>query len=243
MTSPPPSRSGRSPDARSGAGSAAVASTGRTWLVPAALITLSAVPIAAGAARLGQFALGAEITAENARFFAMPVGVVAHIVSVSVFTVLGAFQFVPRLRRRGARWHRAAGRITVASGLVAALSGLWLTLFFPRVAGDGVLITGFRLVFGSAMALFLVLGFAAIRRRDFVRHRAWMIRGYAIGLGAGTQAMVHLIWFPFGGMAEGTTRALLIGAGWTINLVVAEWIIRRRAAWAVRGQFLTRPVS
>ena len=36
------------------------------------------------------------------------------------------------------------------------------------------------------MAAALVLGFAAIRRRDLPAHRAWMIRAYAVGLAAGT---------------------------------------------------------
>ena len=40
---------------------------------------------------------------------------------------------------------------------------------------------------GSAMLVTIVLAFAAIRRRDIARHRAWMIRSYAIGLVAGTQ--------------------------------------------------------
>ena len=44
-----------------------------------------------------------------------------------------------------------------------------------------------RLVFGLAMVVTIVLGFLATRRRDFARHRAWMIRSYAIGLVAGTQ--------------------------------------------------------
>ena len=56
-----------------------------------------------------------------------------------------------------------------------------MTLFYPRPAGDGELLTGMRLVFGSAMVASIVLGFAAVRRRDIARHRAWMIRGYAIG--------------------------------------------------------------
>jgi hypothetical protein len=33
------------------------------------------------------------------------------------------------------------------------------------------------------MVLSIILGFAAIRRRDIIGHRAWMMRGYAIGLG------------------------------------------------------------
>jgi hypothetical protein len=56
-----------------------------------------------------------------------------------------------------------------------------------------------------------------------------MIRGYAIGMGAGTQVLTHLPWFIFVGKPGEGTRALLMGAGWVIKVVVAEWIIRRRA--------------
>jgi hypothetical protein len=194
--------------------------------VPAALIVLSAVPVLAGAVRVVQLAAGARITAENARFFASPVPVILHIVGASVFSVLGAFQFVPGLRRR--RWHRMAGRLTVPCGLVAALAGLWMTLFYPRPPGDGDLLAAFRLVFGSLMAVAIVLAFMAIRRRDVVTHRAWMTRAYAVGVGAGTQAVVSGLWSVFAGAPEGVTRTLLLGAGWAINLVVAELVIRRK---------------
>ncbi|MET8047180.1 DUF2306 domain-containing protein [Streptosporangium sp. NPDC005286] len=196
--------------------------------MPAALVVLSAVPMAAGAVRLTELTGGAEITSENARFFAAPLPVVLHILSVGLYSILGAFQFAPGFRRRRPAWHRVAGRVLVPSGLVAALSGLWMTLFYPRPVGDGDLLAGFRLVFGSAMVLAIVLGFAAIRRRDVARHRAWMIRGYAIGLGAGTQVLTHLFWFLFLGTPGEFPRALLVGAGWMINLAVAEWFIRRR---------------
>src|SRR5690349_15885877 len=78
-----------------------------TWLV-AALLLLSAIPLAAGAFRLTQLAGGAVITPANARFFASPVPVVVHIVSVTVYALLGAFQFVPSLRGRRHGWHRIA---------------------------------------------------------------------------------------------------------------------------------------
>ncbi len=79
-----------------------------SWRV-AGLILLSAIPIAAGIFRLTELAGGAEITPANARFIASPLPVVLHIVSVSLYAILGAFQFVPRLRRRRHGWHRAAG--------------------------------------------------------------------------------------------------------------------------------------
>ncbi|GGK95008.1 membrane protein [Planomonospora parontospora] len=202
--------------------------TGR--FVPAMLILLSAVPVVAGAARLTELTGGAEITPENARFFAVPLPVVLHIVSVSVYSVLGAFQFAPGFRRRRPGWHRAAGRVLVPSGLVAALTGLWMTVFYPYPAGGSDLLSGIRLVFGTAMALSIVLGFAAIRRRDVVRHRAWMIRGYAIGLGAGTQVLTHLPWVLVFGAPGEVATALLMAAGWVINVAVAEWAVRRRPA-------------
>jgi hypothetical protein len=71
------------------------------WLVPAALIVLSAVPLIAGAVRIAELTGGAEVTPENARFFASPLPVVLHILSVSLYSILGAFQFAPGFRRAG----------------------------------------------------------------------------------------------------------------------------------------------
>jgi len=93
-----------------------------------------------------------------------------------------------------------------------------------------VILYGLRLLFGSAMLLSILLGIAAIRRRDFVQHGDWMLRGYAIGLGAGTQVLALAVGELLAGPPNELSRALLMGAGWVINLAVAEWIIRRRPA-------------
>ncbi|NIK76437.1 hypothetical protein FHS15_001562 [Paenibacillus castaneae] len=76
----------------------------------AALLLLSVIPLAAGVFRLASLAGGAEITPANARFFEAPLLVVMHILSTSVYAILGAFQFVPGLRRHKPGWHRTAGR-------------------------------------------------------------------------------------------------------------------------------------
>jgi uncharacterized membrane protein len=208
------------PKAPAKAGSAA-------WLI-AALLLLSAIPLAAGTFRLTQLAGGAEITPANARFFASPLPVVLHIVGAAVYIILGAFQFAPTFRRRRPGWHRAAGRLVVVCGLLVGLSGLWMTLFYPWPKGDGALLYALRLLFGSSMVVSIVLGFTAIRRRDVRRHRAWMMRGYALGLGAGTQALILLAGELIAGPPSELSRALLMGAAWVINLAVAEWLIRRR---------------
>lgn len=204
------------------------ASTRSNWMVPAALIALSVVPVAAGTVRLVQLGGGAEVTLDNARFFAAPLPLVLHVLSASVYCVLGALQFSPSFRRRRPGWHRGAGRLLVPLGLVAALSGLWLTQFYPPADHDGPLIYPARLVVGSAMVVSICLGVAAIRQRDIARHRAWMMRGYALGFGAGTQVLAIVPWMLFVGPPYGLSRDLLMVAAWIINVVVAEWLLRRR---------------
>lgn len=210
------------------------------WPVPAGLILLSLIPVVAGAARLTELTGGAAITPQNARFFASPVPVVVHIISVTVYSLLGAFQFVPALRgRRG--WHRTAGLILIPAGLLTALSGLWMSAFYPLPDGDTDV--PLRLLFGSAMLVSIVMGVLAIRRRDFVRHSVWMTRAYAIAVAAGTQALVIAPWILLIGPPSELVRALLMGLAWVINLAAAEYVIHRRAQTPTRGRPPTRPAK
>jgi uncharacterized membrane protein len=204
-----------------------------------ALLVLSVFPLAAGAFRLSELAGGAAITPANARFFAAPLPVALHIVGAAVYALLGAFQFATRFRRRWPGWHRWVGRLVVGSGLVAALSGLWMTQFYQLPDHDGTLLYAFRWLFGSLMAISLVLGVTTIRRREVSRHRAWMARGYAIGLGAGTQMLTLMAGELIAGPPDEFSRALLMGAAWMINLAVAEWAIRRRATRVRSGRART----
>jgi uncharacterized membrane protein len=203
------------------------------WFLVVGLLALSSIPIAAGSVRVFQFGIGAEVTPENARFFTKPLPFLLHIFSATLYCVLGAFQFSTSLRHRKLNWHRAAGRILIPSGLVVAISGLWMTVFYstgvePPSSFDGPFLYAIRLLVGAAMAWFLGLGFLAIRRFDIAHHRAWMMRSYALGLGAGTQVLTHVPWFLFPSIQGELARTICMGAGWVINLVLAEWLISRK---------------
>jgi uncharacterized membrane protein len=198
------------------------------WWAPAGLILLSIIPLIFGAVRLNELASGAEITTANARFFASPAPVAIHIITAAVYALLGAFQFVSHLWKRGNSWHRRVGRFLVAVGLLVGLSGLWMTVFYPRT--DNLLYL-FRLFFGFGMVLSIVLGFIAIRRRDILQHRAWMTRAYAIGLGAGTQVLTGMVGALILGTPNEFENALLMGSAWVINLAIAELFIRK---WSPR---------
>lgn len=202
--------------------------TKKDYFIIAGLILLCLVPAIAGTYRLITLGFGGEIRPENERFFHSPAPAVFHIVSSLVFGLLGAFQFSPGFRRKHLEWHRASGQFLVFFGLVSALSGLWLTLFYPHVPTDGDYLYSIRIAVGIAMTICVILGFTSIRKRQISNHSDWMIRAYAIGMGAGTQVLTHLPWFILVGEPTGLSRDLLMGAGWAVNILSAEWIIRRK---------------
>jgi uncharacterized membrane protein len=215
-------------------------STRSAWFALCGLLLLSVVPVLAGALRLIELGSDAQITAANARFFASPVPVVLHIVSATIYAVLGAFQFVTPLRRKNLHWHRTAGKLLVPAGFSSALTGLWMTQFYPWPAGDGVALYAVRWIVGLWMLLALTKAVLALHAAKFQAHGCWMLRAYAVGMGAGTQVLTHLPWFALYGQPGETPRAMLMAAGWLINVAVAEWLINRKAAKTARRQARVR---
>ncbi len=120
------------------------------WLVSAGLALFALVP---GLARiLVDLATDPAVAPTDARSVAAP-ALIVHAVTGTGFTVLGAFQFPTALRRRGRAlaWHPLAGRLLVLLGLTAALSALWLTLFYAHTDGAGDLLYSLRLFFAAAL--------------------------------------------------------------------------------------------
>lgn len=198
---------------------------GSSWRVPLALVVLSLVPVVAGTLRLVELAGGPQLMPANPRIDASPAPVVVHVLAAALYALVGAFQLPAGIRRRHRAWHRRAGRVLVVAGMLVAGSGLWMTIFYAGAPG-GPLLWAVRLVVGSAMAASIVLGFTAIRHRDIAAHRAWMIRAYALGLGAGTQIFTQGFGEAIFGTSELST-GLSISAGWAVNAAVAEWVVRR----------------
>lgn len=197
--------------------------------VPALLVVLSLVPMLGGAMRLTNLSGSAAATAEHARFAAAPAPIVIHVLAATLYCLLGAFQFSSAFRRRFPAWHRGAGRVLVLCGLLAGVTGLWMTVFYRIPTSlQGSLLYFVRLAVGSAMVASIVIAVTSILRRNVPRHEAFMIRAYALGQGAGTQVLVLLPWMLISGESGGLTRDLLMTLSWTINVVVAESIISLR---------------
>jgi uncharacterized membrane protein len=145
---------------------------------------------------------------------------VVHVAGAVTALLLGAFQFLPGLRRF--RAHRWIGRTYVVGCLVGGAAGLILA--FGSSAGP-IASAGF----GSLAAIWIVvnvLGWRAALERRFADHRRWMIRSWALTLAAVTLrlylpavAMLDLPFLPW-------YRAIAFLC-WVPNLVTAELWLRR----------------
>jgi uncharacterized membrane protein len=210
------------------------------WLIPAGLILLALIPIVSGSLRLTQLSGGPVLVHPGSRFTDSPIPVVLHIISATLFTLVGAFQFLPGLRRGKRSWHKLAGRVLIPLGLIVALSGLWMATLYPHPAGDGAALLVIRVLFGTYMVVSIVLAIRSLIRRKYVAHGAWMTRAYALGVAAGTQALALIPGSILFGSTNEASRAVAMGAAWIINLAVAEFVIQRQTIRAAARR--RRPV-
>jgi uncharacterized membrane protein len=151
------------------------------------------------------------------------VAVTLHVFCASVALLLGQLQFSHTLRRRAPRMHRWIGRVYLGVGvLIGGSAGLFLA---PQSGGGPVARAGFL---GIAL-VWLVTGAVAyrtIRRGDIAAHRRWMTRNFSVTLGAVTLRLYlgagQLLHVPFE-----TVYPIAAWLSWTLNLLVAEWWLRR----------------
>ncbi|MBN9139390.1 MAG: DUF2306 domain-containing protein [Micrococcales bacterium] len=192
------------------------------WLAITGLILLTALPVIGGVVRVRDVGAGATSSLP----LPLTIAIVVHIVAMSLYCFVGAFQFSPALRARR-RWHRTAGRVLIPLGLAAALAGVALVLLFHG-PDDEYALALVRLVFCIVMTVYLVLGAIAIVRRRFAAHGAWMTRAYAIGIAGGTQALLVTLFGLVVGDVDPVRETWLVAAGFFVNLAVAEWRNHRR---------------
>lgn len=160
-----------------------------------------------------------------------------HIATGVLALAIGPVQFVHRLRRRRPRLHRVIGRVYFVAVFSSAVFALVIA---PFSAAGFVALFGFSSLAGL-WVLTGVRAFSAARRRDFAGHQAWMIRNYALTFAAPTLRLwlaVLIILQIVQASMSGTevdaqavydnAYAVVPFLCWLPNLVVAEWLIRRR---------------
>jgi uncharacterized membrane protein len=134
---------------------------------------------------------------------------------------LGALQFFPGFRARWPAWHRRAGTVYVIACLIGGTAALVLALGASTgpIASAG---------FGSLGVLWLgctIQAWRLARARDFIRHRRWMTRSYALAFGAVTLRL-YLPVLAVGHIDFDTGYRAISFLAWVPNLIVAELWLR-----------------
>ena len=194
-------------------------------VVPAALFFGTLLTILLALVQVVQIPLG-DLPEDSRRLSAAPVWHFMHVLGGATFGILGPIQFGRVLMRKYGLLHRVMGRVFVAAGAMISLSSLGLLWHFPGTYS--VAMSSGRLLFGIALGVALAISMLAIRNRDFDRHRNWMIRAYALGMGA---TAVTMVFFPIyaitGAPPMGLTADIVFLGSWMACVILAEGVVRR----------------
>ena len=196
------------------------------------LMTLLAVLMALGAWRF--MLVPALITDEGwgNHLAGFPAATYLHFSLGPLALIVGAFQFVPQIRQRWPRVHRAFGKIYVLSCVLAGAAGFLLAVNTEAgpLAASG---------FGTLAALWIsmslgALAFARVGRFDL--HMRWMVRSYALTYGAVTLRLMMPISEGLLGL-EGA-YPYIAWLCWTTNLAAVEgyfYLLQKRSNVAAAG--------
>jgi uncharacterized membrane protein len=194
-------------------------------VVPAALFFGTLLTIILALVQVVQIPLGA-LPEDSQRLTATPIWHFMHVLGGATFGILGPLQFSRVLMHKYGLLHRVMGRVFVAAGAMISLSSLGLLWHFPGTYS--VAMSSGRLLFGIALGVALAIAMQAIYKQDFTRHRNWMIRAYAIGMGA---TAVSMVFFPIyvitGQPPTGLASDIAFLGSWTACVVFAEVLVRR----------------
>lgn len=106
-----------------------------------------------------------------------------HVLPGMIFMILGPLQFVKGLRAKYPAVHRWSGRIFLTASAVLGVTGLTMA---ARGTIGGADEKAAIFIFGSFFLVALGKALWHAMKKEFAKHREWMIRGYAVGLAVAT---------------------------------------------------------
>lgn len=147
-----------------------------------------------------------------------------HIAGGMGALLAGPWQFSTKLRSRALSFHRWLGRFYLVEVALGSIAGFAMS----TVSEEGLLT---HLGFGTLAVLWFLTGFEAyrkIRQGNIEEHRKWMIRNFSLTLAAVTlrnwmPLMLFALHWPFH-----ITYITVSWLCWVPNLLVAEWLVRRK---------------
>ena len=174
------------------------------------------------------------------RFALHPLLTYAHILPGVIYLVGAPFQLWRGFRERHFSAHRRMGRIVLPAGILA---GIFAIIFGILFSFGGLLEASATVVFGGYFVSALVIAFLAIRGGDVTRHRRWMIRAFAIGVGVGTIRIWIGVFQGFGLLSLDRSFGVAFWLAFVLHALVAEvYLAKRPSAQGSPAPAATREV-
>lgn len=147
-----------------------------------------------------------------------------HIFLGGVVLLVGWSQFSDRLRLQKVYLHRSLGKIYVIGVLLSGVAAFYISFF---ATGGIIAKSGFN-VLAILWVFITVMAYVRIQKKEIASHQRWMIRSYALTFAAVTLR----IWLPtfqlFLDMTFLDAYKIIAWLCWVPNLMVAEFIIRKK---------------
>ncbi|MBI1300414.1 MAG: DUF2306 domain-containing protein [Alphaproteobacteria bacterium] len=154
-----------------------------------------------------------------------------HIFAATFSIIVGPFLFSPKLRKNYPKWHIRMGQIYAIGCLVSAITVL--PLAWSNAPGSPG-----RYGF-TPMAIFWFLttyfAYTAAIHKNYITHRRWMMRSYAMTLAFIHVNLTYKFFLPFDAMSFNAIKVMQSMVSWMGNLFIIEFYI---AATAPNGRFL-----
>ncbi len=141
-----------------------------------------------------------------------------HLLAGPLSLVLGMVLLSKRIRQHYPRWHRRVGKLQVACTLLVLVpSGFWMAFYAQE--GLSVKIAFALLAIATGMTTWF--GWNAAVRKEFAKHRLWMLRSYVLLCSA---VFLRLIGgaFVITGIEEEWTYRMAAWVCWLVPLAVFE---------------------
>lgn len=145
-----------------------------------------------------------------------------HIVGGLTALVLGPFQFIPAIRKNYPKTHRTMGKIYLCAIVLAAFASFDLSI-------KKAIIHDKLIIYGSGLAMLAIawlttsgMAYWAVRSKNFVQHREWMVRSFVVTCAFTTFRLVDKLLTQQFHVDAFVSAQLMAWVCWSVPLIVTE---------------------
>jgi len=154
-----------------------------------------------------------------------------HVASGLLAALIGPLQFWPRVRRDHLQFHRIAGRIYVGTVVVGSFASFGLAATIQGAPAYALGLSGLAVAWLTTTGM----AFVAIRRKNLLQHKQWMIRSYVVTFAFVTFRLVNDLLQAGHILPDNERDALLAWACWAVPLLSALLVIQAGAVFKSRS--------